>query len=278
MMLVVWNHGSGWQKQSPMLERGISYDDSSGNHINTPALGSALAKIAEVRGRKIDIFGMDACLMQMLEVATEVKDSVKYIVASEETEPGNGWPYVGVLKPILKNSLLPAGEYAKQIVVAYRNSYLAWSVLYATTQSVLDLQQIDPVLEATDKLGRLLADKLRYSYDFAWKINDQVYPEVQRFAYRDNGDLVSFCKALRKHVTDHDIDKAALSLQRLITKRNTGLVSISRTTGKGVSGADGLAIYLPIYRPSIAYQQLKFAQNGWYLFLKALHHSKQETK
>ncbi|MDA8244993.1 MAG: clostripain-related cysteine peptidase, partial [Elusimicrobia bacterium] len=38
-MLIVWNHGAGWIKSVPMLTRGISYDDQTGNHITTPQLG-----------------------------------------------------------------------------------------------------------------------------------------------------------------------------------------------------------------------------------------------
>lgn len=273
LLLVVWNHGSGWRSdENPLLGRGISYDDSSGNHINTPALGTALEKIAEKRGAPIDIFGMDACLMQMLEVATEVQGSVGQLVASEETEPGNGWPYTGVLKPLVANPAISAAEFARQIVTAYRNSYLAWSVLYATTQSALDMKQLDPLLTAVNDLGNLLADKLRWNSDLAWTLSETVYPAVQRFAYRDNADLVSFCKELRRAVSDREIDQAALAVQRLLTRRD-GVVAISRTTGKGVSGADGLAIYLPFSRPNPAYRQLKFAGNGWYRFLKVLHES-----
>jgi len=69
-MLVVWNHGSGWTKGGkPIITKGISYDEQSGNHINTPQLGLALKEIG-----KVDVYGSDACLMQMAEVDYEIKD------------------------------------------------------------------------------------------------------------------------------------------------------------------------------------------------------------
>ncbi|NLH39889.1 MAG: hypothetical protein GX445_07500, partial [Elusimicrobia bacterium] len=57
-LLVVWNHGSGWEKSMGLpITKGISYDDETGNHINTPQLGMALKEIG-----KIDILNFDACL------------------------------------------------------------------------------------------------------------------------------------------------------------------------------------------------------------------------
>ncbi len=43
-MLIVSNHGSGWEKgkKRSIVNKGISYDEQSGNHINTPQLGQAL--------------------------------------------------------------------------------------------------------------------------------------------------------------------------------------------------------------------------------------------
>ena len=53
-----------------------------------PRLSYALSQIKDVLGQKIDLVGMDACLMAMVEVAYEIKDYVNILVASQETEPG----------------------------------------------------------------------------------------------------------------------------------------------------------------------------------------------
>src|SRR3989339_1466776 len=86
-MLIIWNHGSGWMdpKGSP---KGISFDDETGNYIRTPQIGLILKEAG-----KVDILAFDACLMQMAEVAYEVKDNAQVIVGSEETVPGLGYPY-----------------------------------------------------------------------------------------------------------------------------------------------------------------------------------------
>ncbi|MCK5357206.1 MAG: hypothetical protein KAJ48_02325, partial [Elusimicrobiales bacterium] len=63
-MLIVWGHGSGWEKtDKSMPDKGLSYDYETGKHFTTPELGRAIEKIG-----KLDIYGSDACLMQMASV------------------------------------------------------------------------------------------------------------------------------------------------------------------------------------------------------------------
>ena len=66
-MVSVWNHGNGWEKSNlaASTEKGIAYDDNSENNITTKQLGLALKEIAALRGKKIELFATDACLMTM---------------------------------------------------------------------------------------------------------------------------------------------------------------------------------------------------------------------
>ena len=118
-MLIVWNHGAGWIKSRGMNDpKGISYDDETGNHITTPQFGLAMKAIG-----KIDVIGTDACLMQMPEVNYEIKDYVDYIVASEETEPGDGYTYNLMLGPLVAKPTMLGAELGKLTVDAYANHY-----------------------------------------------------------------------------------------------------------------------------------------------------------
>ena len=117
-MLIVWNHGSGWDKSGGLKDnwlRGISYDDETGNHMSTPDLGNALAAIG-----KLDIYASDACLMQMAEVDYQIKDYTSYIVGSEQTEPGDGYTYNTILGPLVANPGMSALDLAKVTVKSYR--------------------------------------------------------------------------------------------------------------------------------------------------------------
>jgi len=96
-MFILWNHGLGWI--DPNLQshtagtgtsraRGILFDDETKNYVRTKQLGDILRASGYV-----DVFVMNACLMQMAEVGYEVKDNTGLIVASEETMLAYGFEY-----------------------------------------------------------------------------------------------------------------------------------------------------------------------------------------
>ncbi len=93
-----WDHGYGWNY--------ISDDFTSGNTISMPELQSAIANA----GKRIDVLAFDACNMANAEVVYQVAktDLVTYMVASEETIPGDGFPYDKMLTRLVNNpSMLP---------------------------------------------------------------------------------------------------------------------------------------------------------------------------
>ncbi len=105
-LLILWNHGGGWWEEesekskvkskrlrrsgalfkrylpftldhSPFANsRSIAFDDTSRDFLDNKELKGVLSRISGKFGKKIDILGMDACLMQMIEVAYELKDIV----------------------------------------------------------------------------------------------------------------------------------------------------------------------------------------------------------
>ena len=98
-MLILWNHGLGWL--DPNMNRrssgtggskGILFDVETKNYVRTRELGEILRQSGYV-----DVFAMNACLMQMAEVAYEIKDNTGLIVASEETMPAYGFDYTKLL-------------------------------------------------------------------------------------------------------------------------------------------------------------------------------------
>lgn len=98
--LIVWNHGNGWRRTADRFGSGplaASYDDDTGNAIQTWQMGQALA------GHHFDFLAWDCSLMQMMEVAFECKDFADYIVGSEESPPAEGYPYDTVLAPFVAN-------------------------------------------------------------------------------------------------------------------------------------------------------------------------------
>jgi hypothetical protein len=89
--LILWNHGSGWWEDAksraavpaekkprrhlfnhpvPQEHRSICYDDTSGGDaLDNRELKGVLSQACALLGKRIDLLGMDACLMNMVEEA-----------------------------------------------------------------------------------------------------------------------------------------------------------------------------------------------------------------
>jgi len=70
-LLVIWNHGGGFRSLSLAKDIGLDYT-SGRDSITMPELEEALSAISAKIGENIDIVGMDACFMAMVEVAYQV--------------------------------------------------------------------------------------------------------------------------------------------------------------------------------------------------------------
>ncbi|MCS6830944.1 MAG: clostripain-related cysteine peptidase, partial [Armatimonadota bacterium] len=152
-MVVIWNHGAGWRAvrdRLNILARGVSYDDNTGNHIRIWELPLALSA-----GVKWDIIAFDASLMQMLEVAYEIRSMGDYIVGSEESPPAPGYPYHRILAPVVANPSITTRDFAAQIVAQTINYYNPDST-DNITQSALDATQIENVAQKVDVLAQVL--------------------------------------------------------------------------------------------------------------------------
>lgn len=124
-MVVVWNHGNGWQ--------GISYDDHPNAYIRIPELRQALeqanktlaAQAGQLRLARgpIDVVNFDACLMSTLEVAYELRNNGKYLVGSQFLEPGAGEDYSSFLAPLVQKPGMTPREFSEIMVYQYVKQY-----------------------------------------------------------------------------------------------------------------------------------------------------------
>ena len=169
-MLILWNHGGGWRSavskaistgtarssgESPKeglsrLSRGIAWDDTNnGDFLEMREVRSALESF-----EPFTIIGTDACLMAMLEVAYELRDCCDYFIGSENTEPGDGWPYHKWLPALAHNSALDSEKLCKVIVDEYTKSYGA----KPTTLSAVRQSDIPALAKSVDSLACVLID------------------------------------------------------------------------------------------------------------------------
>ena len=265
--ITIWNHGSGWKHHGTSnITRGISYDDSSNNHITNAQLGKSMAQAEKILGQKVDILNMDACLMQMVEVAYAVKDHTNYMVASEELEPGKGAPYADILN-ILKKDSTPK-QFATKWVDAFINSYDGGSQGYdEATQSALDLSKIDNLIDAINGFAKAtMSGKYAKPFDYSLR-------NCQKFQEEENIDLIHFLECLQSYTKNDEGMKTAIN--KLIKTCNAAIMK-SKAVGFSTTNAKGIAIYLPSnFTVASKYKTLKFAKDTmWDDMIETLHKRK----
>lgn len=156
-------------KPADRSERAILFDDGTGHSLDTLELARVTRAIATAVGQPLDLLGMDACLMANLEVAHELRDSVRCLVASQELVPGHSWPYADIYSALRASPGLDGAALARLVVERYldyyrRNPPRAGDV----TKVALDLSRSDSVVAAVRSLADALVEGMDQGGDALW--------------------------------------------------------------------------------------------------------------
>lgn len=259
-VLVVWNHGNGWHRRlsQPAPTRGVSYDDDTGNWIDTWELGLAMGS------RHVDIFAWDASLMQMIEVNEELEGSADLIVGSEESPPGAGYPYDKIFQTFVGNPDAPSLTLAKSFVTKTLEvpSYATEKI----TQSVLEAEKIPTLASALDQLAQALiqqkqADPAGFTeYIQAARNNARAYSQSTSRTYRD---IVGLTLELDKSVSGY-VPSAAIKQANQAVRAAAAQTILFEGHNAQSPGSNGLSIdFSPAVRFAnygSDYANLTFAQ------------------
>ncbi len=243
--LIVWNHGSGWT--------GISYDDNTHRGMDLPEVREALEAICvqldETQGKKkIDIVDFDACLMATYEVAFELCDSVDYLVASQELEPGEGLPYDDVLKWLTMYPEASPVSLCKNLVDCYVRSYGPGGSQtyngrsgYSETLSAIRMANIPQMRDALEEFAQLLEKRPKLLGETA----DEIISEARSFSGR-LVDIQDLChRFYEKAPDDQELKAVYEKIKALIAypeddyKLVNEVVVKRRTPGNVIWGYNG---------------------------------------
>ena len=118
--LVYWSHGEGWiPYPTPPSSRWIGQDWDGDNCMNLSDFKEILAAAPH-----LDFLMFDACFMQSIEVAYELRKYADYVIASPTETPGPGAPYDAIM-PYLAQvgaSAAMAGAYFEAYNALYNGS------------------------------------------------------------------------------------------------------------------------------------------------------------
>lgn len=250
-LLVIWNHGGGFRSTS--LTKDIAWDDTSGgDRITMPELEYALSAISTQAGKNIDIVGMDACLMAMTEVAYQIKDYADILVASEENEPNDGWPYDTILDQLVVNPTTSPEQLAADIVDKYIYSYPSYNV----TQSAIDLSHMDTLATQLSNLAlAIMSDTLTPK-----NIYINAAYSSQYYGDYDFIGLYDFSNKVLTYSNSVSVKNIALSIQQTLSSA----VLRWGYNGSVVNKYRGLSIYFPYYSYDYYYNNTNFAQDTWW--------------
>ncbi|MBN1899712.1 hypothetical protein JW926_00135 [Candidatus Sumerlaeota bacterium] len=275
-MLVFWNHGGGWrdtlnklikeqaffsksnpekkavetkiallssQKAGPLKD--VCYDDTSDDVLYTQEARLALEGVAA----NIDIIAFDACLMQMMEVAFELRGEGSVMVGSEQSIPGNGYPYNLFLQNLKTNPTMTPQELASAIIARYAEFYNG-----EYTLSAIDLGLMGNLGTSLNAFaGAMIAADSEWSAMLGSRFHSNYYAD---FDFRD---LYGFIDGMLSRASHPSILSTAAQV------KTDFLASIIAHHSSLSENAHGLSIYLtsvgttpsPYYTPTY----IQFAAN-----------------
>jgi hypothetical protein len=102
----------------------------------------------------VDIIGFDTCLMATVDTANAFSNISKYLVASQELEPGNGWLYSGWIGKIAANPSIEPLNLAKVICDTFVEGCKLVGTEDNITLSVTDLSKVSALIAAYDDFGK----------------------------------------------------------------------------------------------------------------------------
>jgi len=186
---------------------------------------------------------MDACLMQMAEIQYYVQSFASVMVASEETEGWDGWPYENLLDDLVSNPNMTAATLGYYIVERFYQSG-------DSTQSAVDLYRLNDLAAAVDEFAEYL---IYYYSSYSGEINgarsqttefsEYTYVDLYHFAYNLANRAVPGALVASAEDVMYAVDSAVIHNRA------------------NMSNAYGISIYYPDYGFNSDYYDLDWAQD-----------------
>jgi len=229
--------------------------------LSIPSLCEALETVQEGcdHGKRkdepwLDLLGFDSCLMSMAEVAYQVKDSVKYMVAAEGFETATGWPYDRVIALLHRNPKLDPRTFASQIVDEHLDYYSDYTTADISVDlSAISLKKMDALVEqvgptsAGKKPGFATLLKEGLGNDAIKDAIVLAHWEAQGYKSEQYADLWDFCECLSlrldrlRTTAASQISKACRQVQAAIDE----MVLRSGYRGAEFQHSHGVSVFFP---------------------------------
>ena len=159
--LIFWDHGSG-------SINGVCFDELCGDEsLFLREIDEALCGVQGLLPGGFEFIGFDACLMATVENAAMLAPHARYLVASEEVEPGGGWDYEAIGSYLDENPSADGRSLGKAICDSYYVNCIRADDEGVATLSVTELGKLEALRTAFDAYAEDLFSATEQGADFA---------------------------------------------------------------------------------------------------------------
>ena len=296
-LLVLSGHGNG------VISDFLARDEENSDKLSIPKIQWVLREVkqdlVEEFGEdfdtfKINVLGLDSCLMSMAEIGYELRSFVDFMVGAEGYEPNSGWPYEQILSEILTDTKIDPKALARKIVDRYVNYYKDFlPAARSVDMSACDLRKCDELANAMRDLADIMYNKITNQKNpaaAAETLRHIVLAHWEAQSYKDDQyvDLYDFCDLLdrgssespdtpttgsvvmRNLAVDGDIRIACQKVKTILGDGTNpdGMILKSCYSGPAVQYSHGLSVYFPWSNVINTYKDLEFAKaTHWERFL-----------
>lgn len=241
------------------------YDQHAVEH--TLSLGGLRTVLTDFRtsiknhGGSLDLISLHSCSVSSLEVAYELKDLARYMLASQGTALVGNWPYRQIVMRIFKELVERAGRepalatmFEEIFSYCVNNSTDFLLAGYPFDLCLCDLKELDEAKLKLEKLSRALMTGLNHR-----RFADAIllaHLEAQSFHQEMYTDLLDFCRCLYLRNCEPVADSKLEQIRTGIQEAAADVINIIRNSvvRTGFAGPEyqycrGLSVYFPWSRP-----------------------------
>ncbi len=248
--------------------------------LTIPEFGEALREVEKETDKQIELMVLEGGNSASMEVASEISDSVHYLVASEGRLKGTKIPFKKSLDTVKqgikeKGHITPE-EAGKAFIYESGNQKI--SSIATPTLSLLDLSKTEEVNKMLSEFSSALKD---YPDKKFLRKLVKLSQQFQAKGKKDFVDLRDFAQYVIK--STEQTNPLLAGKARKLDKSLEEMVKVNFYVGQDVDKAKGIGIYAPVKKLSVSrhildnvYPELKLAkETEWLTFIQDLAKDKR---
>ena len=246
-IMILWDHGGG-----PVygLCNDENYRDES---LSLAELKNGLTK--GLNGNKLDVIGFDCCLMNCVDLCSDLRGIADYSVLSQELVSGTGLDYDGWMNPIREDPRLSSEKIATLMAETYVAENSRGRNASTATMTVIASEKMPAVMQAANNFSSALTSLMETNLAGVVRLRGQL-TSFGEFLDEDASDLVDvsdMCDAFSALLPQESAELKEAAQQA---------VCYNCTTADIAGHAHGLSFFLPYQTVSADRQEILSHYSG----------------